>query len=118
MSAVLLWIDLVAPSKAARASTAVTHQLSICQGFCVQSEALLLCAMCIVQLLTQTRCLLQLFLLFLMHAYGGRVRQFRPKILIYMDGPWLCFWPCFIPWVLLQIPVSLAWLGNGELHST
>lgn len=60
-------------------------------------------------------CPLQLFLLFLLHAYGGRLKQVRPKVILYMEGPWHWMWPCLIPWALLQVASSLAWLLPCEL---
>lgn len=59
-------------------------------------------------------CPLQLFLIFLLHAYGGRLKQTWPGIKLYMEGPWHWMWPCLIPWVLLQVPSSLAWLLPRE----
>ena len=60
-------------------------------------------------------CPLQLFLLFLLHAYGGRLKQVRPQVILYMEGPWHWMWPCLIPWALLQVASSLAWLLPREV---
>ncbi len=55
---------------------------------------------------------LQLFMLFMIHANGGRIIELKPVPKLYMDGPWRLQWPCMLLWVLLQIPASIAWLRN------
>ena len=74
----------------------------------------------------------QLFLLFLVHAYGARTwrkpsessrRLFAPaeaafqppegQSKLVMDGPWRMLWPCLVPWALMQAPHSVAWLRNA-----
>ena len=79
-------------------------------------------------------CWLQLFILFLVHAYGSRLwrpgdgsRQQGPVSpsehpyqapagtpKLYMDGPWRLQWPCLIPWALVQAAHSVAWLRNAS----
>lgn len=75
---------------------------------------------------------LQLFLLFLVHAYGARTwrkpsessrRLFAPaeaafqppegQSKLVMDGPWRLLWPCLVPWALMQAAHSVAWLRNA-----
>ena len=55
---------------------------------------------------------MQLFLLFLVHAYSGQVmnKHSKPKPKLIMDGPWRWLWPCLIPWIILQVPTSIGWL--------
>ena len=55
---------------------------------------------------------LQLFLLFLVHAYSGRVKEAKPLKMV-MDGPWHWMWPCLLPWVAFQTAISLGWLHNA-----
>lgn len=70
-------------------------------------------------------------MLFLVHAYGARMwrpgegsKQARAPIRpsehdcqapaglaqLYMDGPWRLQWPCLIPWALMQVAHSVAWI--------
>ncbi len=75
---------------------------------------------------------LQLFLLFLVHAYGSRTWKvpqrssrrllapgeaaFQPpegQSKLIMDGPWHLNWPCLIPWLLMEAAHSIAWLRNA-----
>ena len=74
------------------------------------SHSVLLCAQRLDQHHSNTSLLMQFFLLFLVHAYSGQVieRGSTPKMI--GDGPWHWFWPCLVPWVLLQIVVSMGWL--------
>ncbi len=77
-------------------------------------------------------CGLQLFLLFLVHAYGSRTWKvpqrssrrllapgeaaFQPpegQTQLIMDGPWHLNWPCLIPWLLMEAAHSIAWLRNA-----
>ncbi len=77
-------------------------------------------------------CDLQLFLLFLVHAYGSRTWKrpqrssrrllapgeaaFQPpegQTQLIMDGPWHLNWPCLIPWLLMEAAHSIAWLRNA-----
>lgn len=74
---------------------------------------------------------LQLFMLFLVHAYGSRV--WRPLSqfpcssqsrshsdhteldhLWYLDGPWRLFWPVVVPWCCLEAAVSFTWLHANK----
>lgn len=69
---------------------------------------------------------LQLFMLFLVHAYGSRV--WRPPAaplrtcqcsskqdptdldhLWYLDGPWRLFWPVLIPWCCVEAVLTFSW---------
>lgn len=70
---------------------------------------------------------LQLFMLFLVHAYGARLWNDKTKwphqhvyqipalteSLLYMDAPWRLQWPCLVPWLIAQAIVSVAWLRNA-----
>ena len=72
-------------------------------------------------------CALQLFSLFLMHAYGARLwtgkssQHYTPGYqtpalthsLMYMDAPWRLQWPCLVPWVIGQAITSVAWLRSA-----
>ncbi|KAA6428561.1 MAG: hypothetical protein FRX49_01437 [Trebouxia sp. A1-2] len=51
-----------------------------------------------------------LFMLFLVHAYGGRMLEVKPKPKALMEGPWRKFWPCLLPWVAMQVVMSISWL--------
>ncbi|KAL0038251.1 hypothetical protein WJX79_010181 [Trebouxia sp. C0005] len=51
-----------------------------------------------------------LFMLFLVHAYGGRMLEVKPKPKALMEGPWRKFWPCLLPWVAMQVVMSSSWL--------
>ena len=57
---------------------------------------------------------MQLFMLFLIHAHNGRMIEMRPVPKPYLDGPWHLHWPCLIPWIMLEIPGSIAWLRNTD----
>ena len=60
---------------------------------------------------------LQLFMLFLAHAYGGRMLELKPKPKSIMEGPWHKYWPCLLPWLAMQVVMSISWLhtvGNGR----
>ena len=72
----------------------------------------------------------QLFMLFLMHAYGGRLRpskrqqlqqeqgqQSVAESMLYMDVPWRRHWPCLVPWLILESALSVAWLHNAVRES-
>ena len=69
---------------------------------------------------------LQLFMLFFMHAYGGRLwpskqqqvqqeqgQQSVAESMLYTDVPWRRHWPCLVPWVILETILSVAWLHNA-----
>ena len=58
-------------------------------------------------------CHLQLFLLFLVHAHGGRLIELRPKPKLFLFGSWKLQWPCLIPWVLIEVAVSLGFFRNA-----
>ncbi|DBB01839.1 TPA: hypothetical protein ACH3X1_000447 [Trebouxia sp. C0004] len=66
-----------------------------------------------------------LFMLFLMHAYGGRLwpskqqqlqqeqgQQAVAESMLYMDVPWRRHWPCLVPWLIVETTLSVAWLHN------
>lgn len=70
---------------------------------------------------------LQLFMLYLVHAYGSRVWRPAAKhprtsqytsdndhrdldYLWYLDGPWRLFWPVLVPWSCLEAVVCFTWL--------
>ena len=55
---------------------------------------------------------MQLFMLFLVHAYQGRTLQAGPIPRLYVEGPWHLLWPCLLPWILLEIVLSLMWISN------
>ena len=77
-------------------------------------------------------CLLQLFMLFLAHAHGSRY-QTAPQLAsiptnrpnehafrrpagsptLFLDGSWWSYWPCLIPWLLLEAANTVAWLSNS-----
>lgn len=65
-----------------------------------------------IMLSKQTVHLLQLFLLFMVHAYSGLVIGEGPERKIIGDGPWRWLWPCLVPWLLLQTATSMGWLHN------
>ncbi len=84
-----------------------------------------LCVHCIKLLHTCLCVCLQLFMLFLMHAYGGRLQPSKQQQVqqeqgqqsvaestLYMDAPWRRHWPCLVPWVILETPLSVAWLHS------
>jgi len=66
-------------------------------------------------------------MLFLMHAYGARMWNDQARwphdhvyqipalteSLLYMDAPWWMQWPCFVPWLITQPLLSVAWLRNA-----
>ena len=56
-------------------------------------------------------CWLQLFTSFLLHAHGGRVIHSGPEPRLFLFGPWHLQWPCLIPWVALEIPITNGLLG-------
>lgn len=81
--------------------------------------------------LTASR-LLQLFMLFLAHAHGSRYQgapqgpsiptnrpsehAFRRPAgspTLFLDGSWWSYWPCLIPWLLLEAANTVAWLSNS-----
>ncbi|DBA92558.1 TPA: hypothetical protein ACH3X1_002782 [Trebouxia sp. C0004] len=51
-----------------------------------------------------------LFMLFLALAYGGRMLELRPKPRSMMEGPWRNYWPCLLPWIAMQVVMSISWL--------
>jgi len=73
---------------------------------------------------------LQLFTLFFMHAYGGhlwpskqqqlqqeRGQQSVAESMLCMDVPWRRYWPCLLPWLILEATPSVAWLHNAVSES-
>ncbi|DBA98405.1 TPA: hypothetical protein ACH3X3_012417 [Trebouxia sp. C0006] len=54
-----------------------------------------------------------LFMLFLVHAYQGRTWQASPIARLYVEGPWRLLWPCILPWILLEVVLSLMWISNA-----
>lgn len=72
---------------------------------------------------------LQLFMLFLVHAYGGGIRAIKDlrrglprsslhssqaaEDLLGINAPWRSRWPCLIPWGVAQVVLSVAWLQNA-----
>lgn len=71
--------------------------------------------------------ILQIFMLFLSHAYGG-LQRYKPASSIpepslpfnnaqrygqlIADGPLHLLWPCLIPWLLLEADLGYAWLHS------
>ena len=53
---------------------------------------------------------LQLFMLFLAHAFGGRMLELKPKPRTMLEGPWRKYWPCVLPWIAMQVVMSISWL--------
>ncbi|KAL0026556.1 hypothetical protein WJX77_006522 [Trebouxia sp. C0004] len=54
-----------------------------------------------------------LFMLFLVHAYQGREVPAGPTPRLYVDGPWRLLWPCILPWILLEVVLSIMWISNA-----
>lgn len=73
-------------------------------------------------------CVLQTFMLFLAHAYGGLQRHRvatrdipAPSLPVHnarrygeltVDGPLYLLWPCLIPWLLFEANMGYAWLHH------
>ena len=75
---------------------------------------------------------LQIFMLFLVHAYSTRVWKEQEadnsKLnaatiehgfqspeghrKLVMDGPWTLLWPCVLLWPFLQVAIALGWMHN------
>ena len=89
------------------------------------------CSLCALHSTASRVCVCpQLFMLFLMHAYGGRLRpskrqqlqqeqgqQSVAESMLYMDVPWRRHWPCLVPWLILESALSVAWLHNAVRES-
>ncbi|DBB14802.1 TPA: hypothetical protein ACH3X3_004411 [Trebouxia sp. C0006] len=67
-----------------------------------------------------------LFMLFFMHAYGGRLwpskqqqvqqeqeQQSVAESMLYTHVSWRRHWPCLVPWTILEAILSIAWLHNA-----
>lgn len=61
-----------------------------------------------------------------MHAYGGCLwpskqqqvqqeqgQQSVAESMLYTDVPWRRYWPCLLPWVILEAILSVPWLHNA-----
>ena len=82
-------------------------------------------------------CMLQIFMLFLVHAYSTRVWQRQEadnsKVSVavvehgfhspeghrklVMDGPWTLLWPCVLLWPFLQGALTFGWVHNAVSKS-
>ena len=43
--------------------------------------------------------------------------ELKPKPKSIMEGPWHKYWPCLLPWLAMQVVMSISWLhtvGNGR----
>jgi len=106
--------------------------LSKCRSACVPRCCMPLCScphgsLCALHSAASRVCVcVQLFMLFLMHAYGGRLwpskqqqvqqeqgQQSVAESMLYTVVPWRQHWPCLVPWLILEAILSVAWLHNA-----
>ncbi len=87
------------------------------------------CSLCALRSTASRVCVcvcLQLFMLFFMHAYGGRLwpskqqqvqqeqeQQSVAESMLYTHVSWRRHWPCLVPWTILEAILSIAWLHNA-----
>ncbi|DBB06586.1 TPA: hypothetical protein ACH3X1_012115 [Trebouxia sp. C0004] len=43
----------------------------------------------------------------------GREVPAGPTPRLYVDGPWRLLWPCILPWILLEVVLSIMWISNA-----
>ncbi len=36
--------------------------------------------------------------------------ELKPKPRSMMEGPWRKYWPCLLPWIAMQVVMSISWL--------
>lgn len=123
-------------------STIITKTAADVWFFSVLSSALAVCAIMLRLFMTKTSCVLQIFTLFLIHAYSSRVWKQQddeednsnigtaaiehgfqsPKghSKLVMDGPLRLLWPCLLLWPCMQAIASYEFITSaiGETHPT